>query len=172
MLLNFFNELGLGRAQGLLRTQVWGGINHQSGGDVRWRLADGRPLLTTDQRGRGRVAMFSTSLDRDLSDLAIRAEPVGMDGVKTTLGAAALPPDHLPPGHTPQLPAASSNMPAAHCVPSVAPPTPSAVASAAVDDHAGRSRKTCATPSRTGRWSCTTSHSSAPRRIWSAGAKP
>ena len=70
--LDFFDELGLGRAQGLLRTQVWGGINHQSGGKVRWRLSDGRPLLTTDDRGRGRIAMISTSLDRDLSDLAIR----------------------------------------------------------------------------------------------------
>lgn len=70
--LEFFDQLGLGRAEGLLRTQVWGGINHQSEGDVRWRLTDGRPLLTTDEKGRGRVALISTSLDRDLSDLAIR----------------------------------------------------------------------------------------------------
>ena len=70
--LRFFDQLGLGRAEGLLRTQVWGGINHQSEGDVRWRLTDGEALLTTDEKGRGRVALISTSLDRDLSDLAIR----------------------------------------------------------------------------------------------------
>ncbi len=68
----FFGELGLERAQGLLRTQVWGGVNLQEGGVVRWRLSDGRPLLVTAQRERGRIAALSTSLDRDLSDLAIR----------------------------------------------------------------------------------------------------
>lgn len=68
----FFDELSLRRAEGLLRTKVWGGLNLQAGGHVRWRLSDGRPLLLTTSRGLGRVALLTTSLDRDLSDLAIR----------------------------------------------------------------------------------------------------
>jgi hypothetical protein len=69
---DLFGRIGLAGGAGLLRTQVWQGLNLHPGGRVEWRLADGRPLLVSGDRGRGRVALLTAALDRDGTDLAIR----------------------------------------------------------------------------------------------------
>jgi hypothetical protein len=69
---DLFERIGLPGAAGLLRTEVWRGLNLQAGGTVAWRLSDGRPLLVLGSHERGRVALLATALDRDGTDLAIR----------------------------------------------------------------------------------------------------
>jgi hypothetical protein len=68
----WLKELGLSAGGGLLRTRVWQGVNVESGGAVPWRLSDGRALLVEGTLGAGRIALLTTSIDRDHADLAIR----------------------------------------------------------------------------------------------------
>ena len=68
----WLKAVGLQAGGGLLRTRIWQGLNVDASKGVRWRLADGRPLWVEKPFGDGRVALLTTSIDRDHADLAIR----------------------------------------------------------------------------------------------------
>ena len=68
----WIKSIGLQRGGGLLRTRVWQGLNIDANSGVTWRMNDGRALWVEKPFGAGRVALLTTSIDRDDSDLAIR----------------------------------------------------------------------------------------------------
>jgi hypothetical protein len=68
----WLKTIGLEAGGGLLRTRIWQGLNVDASKGVKWRLSDGRPLWIERSFGEGRVALLTTSIDRDHADLAIR----------------------------------------------------------------------------------------------------
>ena len=69
---DWIKSIGLVRGGGLLRTRVWQGLNVDATSGVTWRMNDGRALWVESSLGAGRIALLTTSVDRDDSDLAIR----------------------------------------------------------------------------------------------------
>ena len=69
---DWIKAIGLERGGGVLRTRVWQGLNVDASRGVKWRMNDGRALWIEKSFGSGRVALLTTSIDRDDSDLAIR----------------------------------------------------------------------------------------------------